>query len=107
MENKGLIRQRANVTNIVKRLMLCRDPGCGEYARYICPAANLSIGFPSPERPAFARLLVASTSRSWARNIPKRTPPSAPHLPITLPTPLILCVPYPEYPWFTKKSFFA
>jgi hypothetical protein len=41
MDNKSLVRSaRANVTNIVKRLMLYRDPGCAGDARYICPGCE-------------------------------------------------------------------
>jgi hypothetical protein len=70
MENEVPVDQRANVTNIVQRMMLCRDPE-GGYARYICPGcgfactvlqAQVSIGFLSPAKPAFA--LPAAKSKS-------------------------------------------
>ena len=39
MENEVLTDQRTNVTSIVIRMMLCRDPE-GVYARYICPGCG-------------------------------------------------------------------
>jgi hypothetical protein len=49
-------------------------------------AQDLSIGFPSPVRPAFARPVVKSTSIRGVRDITKDTP-YVPHLPITLTIP--------------------
>ena len=63
MENEVPANQHANVTNIVQRMMLFRDPE-GGYAHYLylgcvfaCTVrqAQASIGFPSHARPAFTR----------------------------------------------------
>ena len=62
MENEVTADQRAYVSKIVMRLMLCRDPE-GGYARYICPGCQFarpgrsgpgSTAFRSLARPDFA-----------------------------------------------------
>jgi hypothetical protein len=87
MENDVPVRQRTNVTNIVKRLMLCRDPGCGEYARYIYPGSGFEHRVPFSYQTRFCAPCGSVHVVKLSPKYPKKDTPYAPHLQITLTIP--------------------
>ena len=87
VENEVLIRQRANVTNIVKRLMLCRDPGREGTARYICPGCGFEHRVPFSCKTRFCAPSGKVHVVKLGPQYPKKDTPYAPHLPITLTIP--------------------
>jgi len=85
MENEVPADQRANVTNIVQRMMLCRDPE-GGYARYICPGCGFEHRVPFSCKTRFCPSCGKVHVDNWVNNIAKDTP-KVPHLHITLTIP--------------------
>ena len=84
MENEVPTDQRANVTNIVQRMMLCRDPE-GGYARYICPGCGFEHRVPFSCKTRFCPSCGKVHVDNWVNNITKDIL-EVPHLHITLTT---------------------
>jgi hypothetical protein len=84
MENEVPADQRANVTNIVQRMMLCRDPE-GGYARYICPGCGYEHRVPFSCKTRFCASCGKVHVDHWVNNITKDIL-DVPHLHITLTT---------------------
>jgi hypothetical protein len=85
MENEVPADQRANVTNIVQRMMLCRDPE-GGYARYICPGCGFEHRVPFSCKTRFCPSCGKVHVDNWVNNITKNIL-EVPHLHITLTIP--------------------
>ena len=84
MESEVPADQRAYVSKIVLRLMLCRDPE-GGYARYICPGCNFEHRVPFSCKTRFCPSCGKVKVDNWVNDITKNIL-EVPHLHITLTT---------------------